>query len=84
MQVFLLNLFGGEGIDGFGDALQAEDVHQGCIGSRENLDSHRIDDVREVQSAEAVGQRKAHDLGLAELFDGLVDAFRTCHRAVFV
>ena len=42
------DLLVGERVDGLGDPLQPEQIHQRGVGPRENLDRHRIDEVGEV------------------------------------
>ncbi len=83
-QVLLLDLLGGEGVDRVGDALEAEDVAQRGVGSREDIVGHRVDQVREIQPAEAVGQGEAHDFRLGKLLDVLGDSLGPGYRAVFV
>ncbi len=83
-QVLLLEFLGGEGVDRLGDALEAEDVHEGGVGAGDDLGGHGVEEVGEVETSEAVGQGEAHDLGLGELLERLGDAGGAGDGAIFV
>ena len=83
-QVLLLDRLIREGVDGLGDALEAVEVHQRGVGPADDVVAHRVDQVGAVQPAEAVRQREAHQVGLAEAVQGPLDARGAGDRAVGV
>ena len=72
-ELLLLRLVA-ELVDGLGDILQAEQVHQRGFGLGDHLDGHGVDGGGEVQSAVLSRQGEAHQLRLGQLVQRLPGA----------
>ena len=59
-----LDLVVGELGDGGRDLLQAKDIHQPCLGARDDLHHHLKDRLRQVQATILPGKHGPHQLGL--------------------
>ena len=78
-QEFLALLLGAVFVDGLGDVLETEEIHERGLGPRHHLDRHRIDGGRQVEPAIAARQGEAHQLGLGQCLQGRLGPLGIAH-----
>ncbi len=79
-----LDLIIGELGDSGRDFLQAKDVHQPCLGARDDLHHHLKDRLRQVQAAILPGKHGPHELGLHKEVQRLLRCRRIGHLPIVV